>query len=94
MDVDYEILNYLLQPEIVGGVTTHFGKHITDSLLDHIGKKESRSSQMDTLKAWVKTFKARIETSKARTEALLVRAKRYKRKTNNEATSVDIMILA
>ena len=51
MDVDYEILNDLLQPEIVGGVTTHSGKHITDSLLDRRGKKESRSSQMDTLKA-------------------------------------------
>ena len=52
MDVDTKILNDSLRLEMVGGVTTCFGKCTTDSLLKCRGKKDSKLSQMgDTLKA-------------------------------------------
>ena len=52
VDVDIEILDDPLRPEMVGGVTTRFGKRATDSLLERRGKKESRLSQMgDALNA-------------------------------------------
>ena len=41
VDVDIEIPDDSLRPEMVGGVTTHFIKHATDSLLERKGKKES-----------------------------------------------------
>ena len=64
VDVDTEIPDNPLQPEMVGGVTTHSGKRATDSLFERRGKKESRLSQMgDTLKAWAEASKARTETS-------------------------------
>ncbi|RVW46123.1 hypothetical protein CK203_076232 [Vitis vinifera] len=55
VDVDIEIPDDPLQPEIVGGVTTHSGQRATDFLLERRGKKESRLSQMgDALKAWLR----------------------------------------
>ncbi|RVX08197.1 hypothetical protein CK203_017697 [Vitis vinifera] len=88
VDVDIEILDDPLQPEMVRGVTTHSGKCATDSLLERRGKKESRLSQMgDALKAWAETSKTRTETSRARTKALLARVERYKSGTSSEATS-------
>ena len=90
VDVDIEIPDDPLRPEMVGEVTTRSGKCATDSLLERRGKKESRLSQMrDSLKAWVETSKARTKTSRARTKALLARVERYKSGTSNEATSVD-----
>ena len=72
VDVDIEIPGDPLQPEIVGGVTTHSGQRATDFLLERRGKKESRLSQMgNALKAWAKTSKARIETSRARTKGIV-----------------------
>ena len=44
VDVDTEILNDPLWLEMVGEVTTYSGKRVTDSLLKHRGKKESRLS--------------------------------------------------
>ena len=44
VDVDYEIPNNPLWAKSMRGVTTHFGKRIIDSLLDHRGKKELRLS--------------------------------------------------
>ena len=64
VDVDIEIPNDPLRPEMVGEVTTRSGKCATDSLLERRGKKESRLSQMgDALKAWAKASKARTKTS-------------------------------
>ena len=52
VDVDTEILDDPLRPEMVRGVTTCSGKCATDSLLERRCKKESRLSQMgDALKA-------------------------------------------
>ena len=39
MDVDTEILDDPPQPEMIGGVTTRFGKRVIDSLLERRGKK-------------------------------------------------------
>ena len=73
---------------MVGGVTTCFGKHTTNSLLKRRGKKESKLSQMEgALKASVEALKDRIETFQARTEALLAITERYKSGTSSEATS-------
>ena len=89
VDVDTKIPNDPLWPKMVGGVTTHSGKRVTDYLLECRGKKEFKLSQMgDALKAWVEASKARIETSQARTEALLARVERYKSGISSEATSV------
>ncbi|RVX02399.1 hypothetical protein CK203_028409 [Vitis vinifera] len=41
VDVDIEIPDDPLRPEMVEGVTTHSIKHATDSLLEHKGKKSS-----------------------------------------------------
>ncbi|RVX16294.1 hypothetical protein CK203_014328 [Vitis vinifera] len=79
VDVDIEIPNDPLRPEMVRGVTTHSRKRTTDFLLEHRGNKESKLNEMgDTLKAWAKASKDRTKTSQARTEALLARMKRYK----------------
>ncbi|KAL6331654.1 hypothetical protein AAG906_011595 [Vitis piasezkii] len=49
---DTKILDDPQRVEMVGGVTTHSGKHATNSLLERRGKKESKLSQMgDALKA-------------------------------------------
>ena len=79
VDVDIEIPNDPLRPEMVRGVTTHSRKRTTDFLLEHRGNKESKLNEMgDTLKAWAKTSKDRTKTSQARAEALLAKMKRYK----------------
>ena len=88
VDVDIEIPDDPLRPEMVEGVTTHSIKHATDSLLEHKGKKEFRLSQMgNALKPWVEASKARTKISRARTKALLSRVERYKSGTSSEATS-------
>ena len=56
VDVDIEIPDDPLRPEMVREVTTHSGKCTIDFLLEHRGKKESKLNEMgDTLKAWAKT---------------------------------------
>ena len=88
VDVDTEIPDDSLWLEMVGGVTTCFGKRTTNSLLKRRGKKESKLSQMEgALKAWVEALKDRIDTFQARTEALLAITERYKSGTSSEATS-------
>lgn len=88
VDVDYEFPYDPLQPKVMRGVATHFGKRTNNFLLDHKDKKEQILSQIsDTLKAWTKASKVRIETPRARTEALLARARRYKSGTSSEVTS-------